>query len=102
MAFSKQKPCFVLPQAVFHTAVTASVGTDRPASSGKVSGGQTHINESANEAPVMLTNGYEDMFNEIASKWYGEPPRSEPQQNQQDIKSPINDLGLVYLNNQQV
>ena len=96
--------CYVLPQPVLGAATTASTGTDRPASGTEISG-QTRINESTNAAPVMLMDYYEDMFHEIAAKWFGEGAHlsssgieQEDGRLQQDsLQIAREELGLMYL-----
>jgi len=79
--------------------VTASAGTDRPASGIEI-GGKTHINESAYAAPVMSIDCYEDIFHESTTNWYGKEAIGRLKQDPLYITPEV--FEWMYLTNKQV
>lgn len=116
---SEQKPataCFVPAQTVVGSAAAATAGTARPVTAGGGTGGagQGQSNKTMDGAPVVPMDCYEDMFHEIAKKFYGEgalvqQPGSDQQnggtgqsQQQGQQSNAQGDLGLMDLDYQQV
>lgn len=107
MAFSAKMPAwFVLNQPVVGMASTASTSTDRSASASDILGGKQMSQEKDVPLRVVPMDCYEEMFNEMASKWYGEGAIcqslgfTELQQSQQTITP--KELGLMNQNYQLV